>query len=419
MRKMLLVSALALLTAVAVFAQNAAPAPAMVFTGALYTGTIAQSYDSATATMGLWDPANQTGSRFNFQGTYNGSGFGLYFRLREDDNWDQGNSNAKANSGSGTSNLSIPSAPGFRRLYGYIDAANGMVRIAGGRLAGYEWATGDAGGFNTLGGLDGAVGMQVQVKPMDGLNFGAFLPFTYGTSTIPDKFLTLNEAVSFLAVGAKYTVKGVGDIEGGYWGAAALNNSTTTTSTNSTGSSNFYSYPKAWFGAEYVGMPNLTAILESQYSLARIKDDNYSYLAETVMYQMDQLGLALYTEQQINSNSNLGAYLGFRPQVDYTIGMADVGMFVEFLYVTKDTGYNGSTGYSVGPFVKLTFAKNVYIKAYGEVGGGDVAGPVPGAPFVSYPGNLSTPGYQTAETAGFSPLAGNFWQAGLSFVVSF
>ena len=409
MRKLAPIGALVLVSALA-FAQNA-PAPAMVFTGALYTGTIAQSFDNATPTMGIWDPVNQTGSRFNFQGTYNGSGFGLYFRLREDDFWNQGNSNAKVDSAGASQAVSVPSAPGFRRLYGYIDAANGLVRVAGGRLSGYEWATGDAGGFNTLGNLDGAVGMQLQVKPVDGLNFGVFVPFTYGTSKTPVQVLNLDEALSFMAVGAKYTVKGLGDIEGGYWAAPDMD------TTNTTSSSSFYQYPKAWFGAEYVGMPNLTAILESQFSLARIKDVNYSYLAETIGYQMDQIGLTLYTEQQINSSSDLGTFLGFRPQVDYTIGMADVGAFVELLYLTKKpTGYSGQTGYSVGPFVKLTFAKNVYVRLYGEAGSGDVTPPTPSAPFVSYPGNISSP-YQ--EGAGWSPLSGSFWQAGLNFVVSF
>jgi hypothetical protein len=414
MRKLALICALVLIAAAA-FAQNA-PAPTFAVTGALYTGTIAQSFNNATPLLGIWDPVNLTGSRFNFQGTYNGSGFGLYFRLREDDNWDQGNTNAKANSGTGTNNLSIPSAPGFRRLYGWIDAADGMIRVAAGRLSGYEWATGDAGGFNTLGNLDGAVGMQLQIKPIDGLNVGAFLPFTYGTSSALASSLDVAEAVNFVAFGAKYTIKGVGDIEGGYWMAPDM------ASTKATNSSSFYQYPKAWFGAEYVGTPNLTAILETQFANSTNSNANWAYLAETVAYKLDQLGLALYAEQQLNSNSNFGTYLGFRPVVDYTIGIADIGAFGEVLYVTgsnyfnNGAAYNGNLGYSGGPFVKLTFAKNVFIKLQGELGGGNVTPPPAGAPFVSYPGSLSGP-YQ--ETAGWSPLAGTFWQANLNFVVSF
>lgn len=415
MKKLLLIGALVLIAAAA-FAQDAPP-PSMAFSGQLSTGAIVQSVNSVPPTMGIWDSVNQTKSRFNFQGVFNGTGFGLYFRLREDDNWNQGNTNAKVTSSLGTDKVSIPAAPGFRRLYGYIDAAGGMVRIAGGRLAGYEWATGDAGGANTLGNLDGAVGLQLQLKPLDGLNFGVFVPFTYGNSDLVVPNLDALKALNFIAFGAKYTMKGLGDIEGGYWLAPDLG-----ASTQATNSSNFYSYPKAWFGAAYTGMPNLTAVLETQIANSVIGDLNYGYLAETVKYQMDQLGVALYAEQLINASSTFGTYLGFRPTVDYTMGMVNVGAFAEILYVTSDTyrvtgaKYNGHLGYSGGPFVKLTFAKNVYIRLTGEVGGGDVTPPSPGASFVSFPGNISSP-YQ--EGSGWSPLAGTFWQTHLNFVVSF
>src|SRR5208337_2801232 len=141
MRKLLLIGALVLISA-SVFAQAAAPAPAaaptMAFTGALYTGTIAQGIGSATPSLGIWDPVNQTGSRFNWQGTVKADTWGLNFRLREDDNWQQ---------------LKDANYPAFRRLYGWMEPVPGVVRVTVGRLSGYEWATGDAGGFSTLGNL--------------------------------------------------------------------------------------------------------------------------------------------------------------------------------------------------------------------------------------------------------------------------
>ncbi len=88
MKKLLLVGALVLIAAVA-FAQNA-PAPALVFSGSLETGTIAQSYDAGTPQLGIYDQATQRKSVFNLNGTYNAGSYGLYFRIREDDNWDQG-----------------------------------------------------------------------------------------------------------------------------------------------------------------------------------------------------------------------------------------------------------------------------------------------------------------------------------------
>ena len=68
-------------------------------------------------------------------------------------------------------------------------------------------------------------------------------------------------------------------------------------------------------------------------------------------------------------------------------------------------------------FVKLTFAKNVYMKLQGEVGGGDVYPPTNGSPFQSWPGNIGA----TYLNAGNwnSTLSGTFYQANLNFVVSF
>ena len=423
MRKLLLIGALVLIGAAA-FAQTAAPAtaPTMAFTGALYTGTIAQSINGDTPTLGIWDPVNQVGSRFNFQGAVKGDVWGLNFRLREDDNWNQGNNNFKADSKGVSQAFSVPSAPGFRRLYGWMEPLPGVIRVVAGRLSGYEWATGDAGGFSTLGNLDGAVGAQLQIKPIDGLNFGAFLPFTYGTSGAPLTSLNLNEAVSFLAFGAKYTMKGVGDIEAGYWAAPDMASTTKTTN-----NSNFYQYPKAWFGLEYVGMPNLTALLESQFSISRVADLNYAYFDEQVSYQMDQLGLTLYAEQLLFAG-NPGAVaatagrtnLGFRPVVDYTIGNVDVGAYAELVY-SNNLLAAGNWGYSFGPFVKVTVAKNVYMRLQPEYGGGDVTPPINGAPLQDYPNDNGSPAYQAANglVQGWAPLAHSYWQVFLNFVVSF
>jgi hypothetical protein len=404
MRKLLLLSALVLIAASA-FAQAAAPAaaPTMAFTGALYTGTIAQSINGDTPTLGIWDPVNQVMSRFNWQGTVKADTWGLNFRLREDDNWQQ---------------LKDSNFSAFRRLYGWLEPVPGVVRVVVGRLSGYEWATGDAGGFSTLGSLDGAVGAQLQIKPIDGLNFGAFLPFTYGNGGNYLPSVSLIEAVSFLAVGAKYTLNGVGDIEGGYMAAADMPPGVY--NTQQTGSSNFYAFPKAWFGFEYIGTQNLVALLESQFAVSRNSHVNYAYLDEQVSYQMDQLGLTLYAEQLLWGNSTQGTNLGFRPVVDYTIGNVDVGVYGELVY-SNATGLAGNWGYGGGPFVKVTVAKNVYMRLQPEFGGGDVTPPINGAPLQDYPGDNGSPPYQAANglTQGWAPLANSYWQVFLNFVVSF
>jgi hypothetical protein len=403
MRKLFLISVLSLIGA-AVFAQNA-PAPTIAFTGALYTGTIAQSIGGSTPSLGIWDPVNQTMSRFNFQGTINGGTWGLNFRLREDDNWQQ---NYDSNE------------PSFRRLYGWLEPLPGVIRVVVGRLSGYEWATGDAGGFSTLGNFDGAVGAQLQIKPIDGLNFGFFLPFTYGlggTDYVSSEELV--QALDTMAFGAKYTMKGVGDIEAGYW-------LTPSWYPPNTGNSNFYEYPLAWFGLEYVGTPNLVALLESQFALSSNWTTNWYYLDEEVSYQLNQIGLTLYAEQLIWDPSaigvNSGTFLGFRPVVDYTMGNVDVGAYGELMFTTNTTtSYSGQVGYAFGPFVKVTVAKNVYMQLQPEFGGGSVTPPVNGAPLQDYPDLNGSPGYQAANglTQGFAPLHNSYWQVFLNFVVSF
>jgi hypothetical protein len=217
-------------------------------------------------------------------------------------------------------------------------------------------------------------------------------------------------------------MKGLGDIEAGVW-LAPTNFATNTLS------SSFYQYQKAWFGLEYVGTQNLIALLESQFAITNDNTVNYGYFDEQVSYQMDQLGLTLYTEQLIWSNKASGLYsgtfLGFRPVVDYTIGNVDVGAYAELVYTTNTTAYAGHIGYAFGPFVKMTVAKNVYIRLQPEYGGGDVTPPISGAPLGNYPGNLSQPQYQTVNGLGssknvpFSPLSDAYWQVFLNAVVSF
>ena len=303
-----------------------------------------------------------------------------------------------------------------------MDAANGMVRVAAGRLSGYEWATGDAGGFNTLGNLDGAVGMQLQIKPVDGLNFGAFLPFTYGTSTAPLFSSTdIMDAVNFMAFGAKYTIKGLGDIEGGYWLAPK-------TGTFNTVEHRLFIFLRVSEGlvrrrvrrdAQPDGHPRVAV-----RALRGLQHELHVHRRDVPVPDGPARTRPLH-RAAAQRHSNFGTYLGFRPTVDYTIGMVDIGVFAEITYVTGGNSFiggaayansSGNLGYSGGPFVKVTFAKNVYLRLQGEFGGGNVTPPSPEAPFVSYPGNISSP-YQ--ESAGFTPLSGSFWQANLNFVVSF
>jgi hypothetical protein len=109
------------------------------------------------------------------------------------------------------------------------------------------------------------------------------------------------------------------------------------------------------------------------------------------------------------------------------MGSLDVGVYAEIVYTTNTTtAYNnGQLGYSFGPFVKLTVAKNIYMRLQPEYGGGGVTPPINGAPLQDFPGDNGSPTYQAglnpnaSGSGGFGPLANPYWQVFLNFVVSF
>ncbi len=273
---------------------------------------------------------------------------------------------------------------------------------------------------------------------MDGLDFGVFLPFTYGYAPgyagnylpLPTKGSntslaseSLIDAVTTMAVGVKYKVKGFGDIEGGYWSAPVGN--------QNIASSKFDQYAWFWFGAEYTGMQNLTAILEGFAIDTRDAGNNSFYLTQKIGYQLGQIGLTLYGEQYfMGSNVGAGTFgannilgyngtdLYFRPVVDYNMGWVDVGAFVGVAYASSSK-YNSNLGYSGGPFAQFNVAKGTYVKLTGEVGGGGIQAPQPGSPYeFNYPTGSATAAY--SDLGGWAPLKGQeFWQVNLNFVFSF
>jgi len=407
------------LVAIGAFAQAPA-APGLVWSGYLCTGGLVQTFNGATPQLGIWDPADITKSRLNLQMKYDGGSYGLYVRIREDDNWFQ---NLNVNP---TLNKSIPTTPtatvintggtnaiGFRRAYGWMDALNGMVRISAGRLNTYAWATGSGGGsFNSFGNDDGAVGMDIQIKPIDGLNIGAFVPFS--DQMAPNTPLdTLSNALNSSFIAASYYLKGVGDIEGGYW--FSPNNITTYTTAAGNPSSNFFVYPYAWFGFAYTGMPALTAYVESRISTAANTTANYSYFDEVVGYNMAPLHFQVLAEELINGFSSTGLDMHFQASADYTVGIANIGVFGDF---TSTTAPATGTGWDVGPWIQLNLAKNCYVKLWGQFGGGTVVPQPPGSPWQDFPGDFG--GTYTQLAAPWSAMADSTYvQAYLQLVFNF
>ena len=420
-----------------------APAPGLVWSGTLYIGAETQSINQANPTFNMWDPVNGTPSRFNLQAKYDAGSYGLYLRLREDDTWAQGN-NGKVL---------------VRRLYGWMDAANGLVRLQAGRLGDYTWSTGSLGatGLMQVGEIDGPVGVQLQIKPISGLNFGAFLPFMQTSNTTPNfsadtgagaaatattikesnvpangtPFAAVADAFGNLLVAGSYVQKGLGDVEVGYQfftasgalpGYTTSGNSFYATPVGSTPGS----FPYFFFGAAYTGTPNLYACLESKFVNTNTGSFNYDYFDEEITYNMAPLNFTLWGEQNFwpSSASNnkvpvgqptAGTQLHFKPIADYTMGIFDLGAFVNF----ETSSATGSTlmGYSGGPFVKMTTGKGTYTKVTGEFGSGDLLPPPADYPLYLYPGYY-TASNQTPQWSS-NPNSGFFWQLNWNFVFAF
>jgi hypothetical protein len=455
-RVLVLLAGLALAGSIAVAqaAPAAAPAPALVWSGNLSFGAETQTINNATPNLKLWDPANGTGSRLNFNAKYDAGSYGLFVNLREDDSW------ANVNNGKIL----------VRRAYGWLDVANGLVRFQAGRLGDVSWATGShgAGGQSLFGMVDGVVGAQVQIKPITGLMFGAFVPFLQTTNTNPainiapagtpknyvpnnnvpgnaTPFANLYDAFNNLTIGATYNAKGLGDIEAGYQMFAPSGALPLTPNSGYSTSNAFYygaltppytanpaGIPHFFFGLAYTGTQNLYACLEAKIVTSGFANYNYSYFDEKVSYNMAPLNFTLWGEEQFWPSSapnqlpisitntqimypTAGTQLHFKPIVDYTLGIFNFGAFVNF----ETSSETGSTlmGYSGGPYVKLTAGKGTYMKLTGEFGSGDLLPPAADFPIYTFPGNF-TPSNQTPQWT-TNPGSGFLWQVNCNFYFSF
>jgi hypothetical protein len=349
MKKLFASLALAGLT-VAAFAQTPAT-PTLTFSGSMDFGGLATSKGLGGAAsawqLQSFDPVNSTQGRLNLNAKYDAGTYGWYIRAREQDGWTSGNS--------GTFTL--------RRAYAWVDLANGMVRVSAGRLNTQSWATGSFGGnYEDIGGLDGAVGSTVEIKPIDGLNVGVYVPYNYGVNKTSDNFGNL---MRYSQWSGAYKVAGLGDIEAGVTIGA--------THTDLVGANNGYAY----IGAAYTGDKNLIANITLLNAYNNDSVYGFNFVSERVEYNfMDVLGApvhaSLISGQQLYNNSDWGHDLFFMPQVDYTADIYNLGVQATILSrsgsqmpsVTTSTSGLEKYGYEVDPFVKVAVAKGVSLKGY-------------------------------------------------------
>lgn len=347
MKKLFATLAVAGLT-VAAFAQT--PAPSLTFSGSLDFGALASQVSGAAWRMKSFDPVNSTQGRLNLNAKYDGGSFGWYIRGREQDNWTAGNSGSFA----------------LRRAYAWLDLASGAVRVSVGRLNTQSWATGSFGGnWEDIGAIDGLVGSTVEIKAVENLNFGAYIPFNT-TSDAAGNLLRLAQW------SGSYKIPGTGDVQAGV-SLGAYDHS-------GTAIHNGYYY----VGAAYTADKNLTANVTY---LAGYPGNNatvklgFNYLSEKVGYNFNDVAgvpvtASLIASQQLYAESNYGMALYFNPQAEYAYDIYGFGLSSVILYDTaKVTGSQKKYGYEVDPYVKATVAKGVSIKWFvGFTSGKDTLG---------------------------------------------
>jgi len=152
--KKLIVLLLAFAMVGAVFAADA-PAPALTFNGYLNTGF---QYDTTSDLVKLYGAYAGKTSRLRLNAAYTNGDFGVNFRYQSNDS---------------------ATAPSVTQALVWGNLFNKMVTFKAGELNDYTWAT----PYNSFGNFDGQTGIQVQLKPIAGLNFGVFVPVTAAGAT--------------------------------------------------------------------------------------------------------------------------------------------------------------------------------------------------------------------------------------------
>jgi len=339
MKKLFLV--LLALTVFGAFAFGQAAAPALKFSGYLNFGLLYSKVGSDDMIVQNGDDSATTG-RLNWNMSYNAGDYGVNFRVRSQPTGGFSNS---------TGNMSGSGGLFLRRVYGWTNVVPGLVKIKAGRLDDYTWVAASGAYWNCFGNLDGPVGVQVQVTPMDGLNLGGFLPVQRTNDTI----LKASDQVKNIEIGFNYSQKDVFAVVGGYMG------------------SNVKKQSDIWFGGSLFMVPGLTADFEGVMANSGDKPTGYNFVFEALYYTMDAIKVGAQMSQQMFADSANKSQIYIGPEAAYTLSdTLTVGVFTSI--ALKD----GKTGYGVGPYVKLITAKSSFIKVQAGMNGGDWA-PAAGA----------------------------------------
>lgn len=287
------------------------------FTGYLDTGFMIEKEGSADAEVSLYGDDSGTQSRFNLAGAYSNENVGVTFRLRVQGDFD-----------------GAAPAPQIFMNRGFVWAKmfDDMVKVQAGRLGDYTWAT----WVNYFGNLDTKTGVQLQIMPMDGLNFGLFMPVTTAAVALEDTFKSL-------VIGAAYSAEDFGKFVAGVK-LSPLDDSM-----------------DAWAGAQITAVENLVVYVEYEGTDLGNDVTGATYLFEEIDYTMGDLNFGIDLEQQFWANDALDMGLSFGPYVNYTIEAITLGG--QFTYYTADDSgmlINPYAKYAVGPGALIEFGAYLY-----------------------------------------------------------
>lgn len=327
--KKLFVLLLSLVVVGGIFAQDAAPA--LKLTGALYGAIeyhdVADAADApAVIRFARSDSEGYSNAwRTRINGAYTNGDYGFNFRLQ---------------SSSGNT------APTFTRTYAWAKFLGGMVGIKAGYLYEGAWMTqGDAG----YGEQDSVGGFAVNVTPIEGLAFGTYLPVT----TVDEK---ATYAIYNGAIGAAYSLKGIGDFQVGILGSKD-------------GDQTDY-----YFGFNLTAVEKLTAAFEfeaqnlgAEDTIANVDSDlgdtaGLYQFVETIEYALDPLTLGFIGYQNMYTTKDAVFGMSFEPYVKYAMGKTTLGL--DFLYaLDADNGTSVITtdavkNYMVTPTVTFALGGN-------------------------------------------------------------
>ena len=314
--KRILVTTAAMIFAVGLLAAE----DGLSLSGGVYTGAKA-TFDDSGNKIELYNSAKQKASRIDLNVDYTVENVGASIRLRAQ--------------GLELSSVAFTGSAGFYYAYGFANLFNNMFTVKAGIV--------DDGSWTTLGdmGMDFVCenpGMQLQIKPIAGLNFGTFI-------TTPTESASISKDI--VSFGASYALENTFSIQAGY----ALSGN-------------------AYAGFSIDAVKGLTVIGEGTF-LTLYGTPAYT-LSETLGYAFTQSFSAdclLY--QYLTDN-----YYSFEPAVHYmvndTVKTSLAGGYT--LYTTEGT----TNAWYVKPYVDFVLGKGasttVYYKAISDASYHNVVG---------------------------------------------